>query len=126
MQLGPEASAPCHDRWVEDPYRPVALRVMAEYMDDDPVWDSDVDHLGPVVLEELGVSDGLVQRLRAWNEGFNGIALTGFQFGSIDEERRWEQEGLRLAYELQNELPDIEISYAHDMDERAVRERRGP
>lgn len=99
---------------------------MAEHMDDDPVWDSDVDHLGPVVLEELGVSEGLIQRLRAWNERFKGIALTGFQFGSVDEERRWEQEGLRLAYELQNELPDIEISYAHDMDDRAVRERRGP
>jgi hypothetical protein len=99
---------------------------MAEYMADAPVWDNDPGHLGPVVLEELGVSEGLVQRLRAWNARFNGIASTGFQFGSVDEERQWKQEGLRLAYELQNELPDIEISYAHDRDERAVRERRGP
>jgi hypothetical protein len=74
---------------------------MAEYMDDDPAWDSDVDHLGPVVLDQLGVSEGLVQRLRAWNEHFNGIALTGLQFGSVDEQRHWEQEGLRLAYERQ-------------------------
>jgi hypothetical protein len=111
---------------VEEPYRPVALRVMAEYMDEDPVWDSDVDHLGPVVLVELGVSEGLVQRLRAWNERFNGIASTDFRFGSVEEQRSWEQEGLRLAYALQNELPDIEISYAHDTDGRAVRERRGP
>jgi hypothetical protein len=85
-----------------------------------------VDHSGPVVLEHLGVSAQLVQRLRAWNERFNGIALTGFKFGSLDEERRWEQEGLHLANELQNELPDIEISYAHDTDDRPLRERRAP
>jgi hypothetical protein len=40
-----------------------------------------------------------------------------FQWSSLDEERRWEQEGLQLAYELQNELPDIEISYANDTDQ---------
>lgn len=60
---------------MEEPYRSVALRVMAEYMDDDPVWDSNVDRLGPVVLEELGVSAGLVQRLRAWMAIANGTAI---------------------------------------------------
>ncbi|GAA0505600.1 hypothetical protein Ade02nite_71930 [Paractinoplanes deccanensis] len=42
------------------------------------------------------------------------------------DEQRWIREGLRLAYDLQNELPDIDISYAHDHDSRPVRERRGP
>ncbi len=111
---------------MEEPYRPRTLRVMAEYMDDDPVWDSDADHLGPVALADLGVSAQLVQRLRAWNEHVKGIALMDVEFRSPDEERRWEQEGLQLAYQLQNELPDIEISYAHDTDDRPVRERRGP
>lgn len=99
---------------------------MAEYMDDDPVWDSDLDHLGPVVLEDLGVSTQLVRRLRAWNETFKRIALTDFAFSSAEEERRWQQEGLGLAYELQDALPDIEISYANDTDPRPVRDRRGP
>ncbi|TWG23863.1 hypothetical protein FHX34_102414 [Actinoplanes teichomyceticus] len=98
---------------------------MAEYMDDDPVWDSDPDHMGPVVLGELGVTAGLIERLRAWNTHFNGIALTGFEFRSQAEEERWRRDGLRLAYELQNEVPDIEISYAHDHDPRPLRARRG-
>ncbi|GIF45264.1 hypothetical protein [Actinoplanes xinjiangensis] len=110
----------------EAAYRPHALRVMAEYMSDDPVWDSDLDHMGPVVLQDLGVSTQLVQRLQAWNERFNGLALTDFEFTSVDEERSWRREGLTLAYELQNELPDIEISYAEDTDPRPVRDRRGP
>jgi hypothetical protein len=111
---------------MDEPYRPRALRVMAEYMDDDPVWDSDFDHMGPVVLKDLGVSAQLVRRLQAWNEHFNSIALTDFEFVGEDEERSWRQEGLTLAYELQNELPDIEISYADDTDPRPVRDRRGP
>jgi hypothetical protein len=98
---------------------------MAEYMNEDPVWDSDLDHLGPVKLESLGIEMHLVERLRAWNDQFNGIALTGYEFPSPDEESRWQQEGLQLAYELQNQLPDIEISYAHDQDSRPMRERRG-
>jgi hypothetical protein len=69
---------------MEEAYRPHALRVMAEYMSDDPVWDSNLDHTGPVVLQDLGVSTQLVQRLQAWNEHFNGIALTDFEFASED------------------------------------------
>lgn len=99
---------------------------MAEYMADDPVWDSDPDHTGPVSLADLGVSAQLAQRLRAWNERFNGIALTDFEFPSVDEERRWRREGLALAFELQNQLPDVEVGYAEDNDPRPVRDRRGP
>lgn len=95
-------------------------------MSDDPVWDSDLDHMGPVVLHDLGVSAQLVQRLQAWNERYNAIALTGFEFAGVDEEQRWRQDGRALAYELQNELPDIEISYFEDADPRPLRDRRGP
>ncbi|SNY69224.1 hypothetical protein SAMN05421748_1354 [Paractinoplanes atraurantiacus] len=99
---------------------------MAEYMSDDPVWDSDPENMGPVVLRDLGVSEQLVQRLRAWNDRFGAIALTDFEFAGADEELSWRQDGLTLAYDLQNELPDIEISYAQDGDPRPVRDRRGP
>jgi hypothetical protein len=98
---------------------------MAEYITADPVWDSDLDHMGPVVLQDLGVSAHLAQRLQAWNERYEAIALTDFKFTGADEERRWRQEGLALAFDLQNELPDIEISYAEDTDPRPVRDRRG-
>jgi hypothetical protein len=98
---------------------------MAEHIGDDGVWDEDSDHVGPVAVEDLGVTAGLAQRLRTWNGQYQSTALTDFTFASPEDERRWVQEGLELAYELQNELPDIEISYAHDDDGRPVRQRRG-
>lgn len=111
---------------MDESYRPRALRVMAEYGEQDPAWDSDIEHMGPVTLAELGVSEDLVRRLRGWNERFNAIALTDFRFGSAAVEDAWADEGLRLAYELQNELPHIVISYVHDDDPRPLRDRRGP
>nr|WP_205706798.1 hypothetical protein [Kineococcus vitellinus] len=98
---------------------------MAEYMDDDPVWDSDVDHVGPVVLDDLGVSPTLTRRLQAWNERYNRPPLTKPRFGREEAKAAWLEEGLRLAYALQNELPDIEISCFEDGDRRPVRDRRG-
>ena len=63
---------------MDDPYRPVALRVMAEWMEQDPVWDSHPDHVGPVELTDLGVSGELVERLRAWNARFNDRARSDY------------------------------------------------
>jgi hypothetical protein len=111
---------------VEELYRPIALRVMAEYTGDDPVWDSDHDHYGPVDLGELGVSERLSQRLRSWNDRYGATALTDFEFPTPEDEADWRREGLDLAYDLQNELPDIDISYSEDGDDRPVRQRRGP
>ena len=99
---------------------------MSEWGDQDPAWDSDPDHMGSVDLAELGVSPGLVEQLRAWNERFNALGLTDYRWPDAEEERAWIQEGLRLAYQLQNELPDVEISYVDDGDDRPLRERRGP
>ncbi|MCO8269292.1 hypothetical protein M1L60_01660 [Actinoplanes sp. TRM 88003] len=98
---------------------------MAEY-DGDGVWDYDSDHYGPVALDALGVSAELVQRLKEWSHRYQATALTDFEFPSPDDERHWINQGLGLAYDLQNALPDIDISYAHDADNRPVRERRGP
>ncbi|BBH71706.1 hypothetical protein ACTI_83910 [Actinoplanes sp. OR16] len=111
---------------MEEPYRPVALRVMAEHVGEDPVWDSDPDHMGQVDLASLGVSEDLIARLNAWNDEFISTALTDFEFSSPDAEERWRRTGLELAYELQNQLPDVEISYFDDEDDRPLRQRRGP
>jgi hypothetical protein len=62
------------------------------------------------VLTDLGVSPHLAGLLRAGNEQFEATARTGFAFLSAAAEWRWAHDGLRLAYTLQNELPDIEIS----------------
>ncbi|NIZ90946.1 hypothetical protein [Kineococcus rubinsiae] len=111
---------------MDEPYRPVALRVMAEWMERDPVWDSHPDHVGPVELADLGVSGELVERLRAWNARFNARAGSDYQWLDDEHRKTWQAFGLRLAYALQNELPDVEISYRHDGDVRPLRQRRGP
>ena len=111
---------------MDEPYRPVALRVMAEWGEQDPAWDGDPDHPGPVELTDLGVSAELVQQLRAWNERFNALAWSECCWPDDEQERAWQEEGLRLAYQLQNELSDVEISYHHDGDDRPLRQRRGP
>ena len=96
------------------------------HIGDDGVWGKASDHVSLVVLDDLGVSAGLVQRLRAWNLQYQRTAFTDFDFPTPEEERLRAQQGLQLAYELQNELPDVKISYAHDDDNRPMRERRGP
>ena len=111
---------------MEESYRPRALRVMAEFVDDDPVWDGDVEHMGPVVLDELGVSPALVRRLRSWNERYGRVSSVEATSGGREERETWVREGLSLAYALQDELPDVEVSYFEDGDRRPVRERRGP
>jgi hypothetical protein len=101
--------------------RPVALLVMAEYGVTDPVWDRPHGDGGPVDLDELGVSADLIRQLRDWNEVFEHLALTDFTWSSPEAESAWADEGLRLAYLLQNELPDISIRYFHHDDDRPLR-----
>ena len=101
--------------------RPVALLVMAEYSVTDPVWDRPHGDGGPVDLNELGVSADLIRQLRDWNEVFELLALTDFTWSSPEAESAWADEGLRLAYLLLNELPDITVRYFHRDDDRPLR-----
>lgn len=87
------------------------LLVMAEYGVVDPVWARPRGGGGPVSLSALDVSDQLVQRLRAWNETYERSAL-------IDD--GWVRQGLALARELQQELPDVEVRYFHADDDRPL------
>ncbi len=102
-----------------EPYRPEALLVMAEYSVDDPVWDRPRGRGGPVSLSELDVSDSLVQRLRAWNQAYERSALTD-GWASSEAYPVWVQQGLALARELQQELPDVDVRYFHAGDDRPV------
>jgi hypothetical protein len=122
----PMPSTECHAQQMDEPYRPVALRVMAEWVEQDPVWDGDIDHMGPVDPTEFGASDALVEQLRRWNKRSTALEETGHSWLDAEQVRAWRDEGLGLAYQLQNELPDIEISYVHDGDDRPLRQRRGP
>jgi hypothetical protein len=101
---------------------------MAEYAVGEPVWDRPYGDGGTFEahdLRELGVSDALIARLRAWNEEYERLALTDFRWESGRTEAAWEQAGLDLARALQDELWDVEVRYAHGSGRRdlPVRER---
>ncbi len=103
------------------PHRPEALLVMAEHGVGDPVWERPRGSGAPVSLSGLGVSAPLVQRLRAWNETFERSALTDDGWAGPEAESTWVQQGLDLAHELQQELPDIDVRYSHADDDRPLR-----
>jgi hypothetical protein len=78
---------------------------MAEHSVDDPVWDRPVGNGDPVDLAVLGVSAGLVARLRSRNEQFERLALLpDADWGSPAEEASWRRTGLHLAHERHREL----------------------
>ncbi len=101
-------------------HHPAALLVMAEHGVGDPVWDRPRGGGEPVPLSGLGVSDSLVQRLRAWNGTYERSAPTD---GWADSGARtaWVRHGLALARELQQELPDVDVRYSHAGDDRPLR-----
>lgn len=76
---------------------------------------------GLVSLSELDVSDCLVQRLRVWNETYERSAFTDDGSASSEACSVWVQQGLGLARELQQELPDVDVRYFHADDDRPLR-----
>lgn len=75
-----------------------------------PVWDRPYGSGEPLYdLVGLGVPDGLIERLRAWNGQMEASALTGFAFESPQAEAEWIRHGRDLAFELQDVLWDVEV-----------------
>ena len=110
---------------------PTVVEVMAEY---GPfLWDRSPDwtDFGDSVVDpaELGVSPALIERLTAWNDEW-GRRAVGLGVGGSSGAAAWQREGLRPAYQLQQELDvlehDIDVVYFHGDDRRPLRERRGP
>ena len=112
---------------------PTVVELMAEHTDAflwnrSPDRQPDDDYV--VDAAALGISPALLARLHAWNADWSRWALGLASLGDRPfDEPGWAQEGLRLAYRLQNEFEalghDIDVRYAHDDDPRPVRERRG-
>ena len=103
-------------------HRPAALLVMAEHGVGDPVWDRPRGSGEPVSLTELDVSDSLVQRLRAWNGTYERSAPVD-GWASSEAGAEWVRQGLALARELQQELPDVDVRYSRTGDDRPLRRR---
>lgn len=105
--------------------RPRAVVLMAEY-GDVFLW----EHLAPAewhpgsrnfLPSELGVTEGLAERLAAWNDEWQDLAYANVD-PAAPEVKAWADRGWALAQELQAALPDIEVLYHHGPHgERAVR-----
>lgn len=104
---------------------PVAVLVMAEHGISDPVWDRPGGSGEPLDLAAMGVPESLAEQMQVWNGRYQDLATTDYEWPGHEVEAAWVAEGRRLAYELQNVLPDVEVRYHEDGDGRPVRERRG-
>jgi len=81
---------------------------MPEFSVDVPVWHwgDQSGSLGEEGLLELGVSRALIERLRAWQAGWEHDPLTR---SPLKEFRSGSPLSVRIAQHLQRELPDYRI-----------------
>jgi len=94
--------------------RPAHLRLSPSYHCS-PLWDHERGSAEDPA--DLGLSESLVERIRAWDAAFQATYSEddplGSIFASVEEERAWTREGDAIAAELEREWPGaltIEIS----------------
>ena len=111
---------------IDPPTPRPGLTLFPEFSADLPVWHGrDNDDFGNVDAQELlalGVSRPLIERLRAWQEGWDHDP-----FGRVRPPREFRLGGplsVRLAQQLQAQLPGYRIFLA-DSDPRPVEEWDG-
>jgi hypothetical protein len=112
----------------EDPAEPLpGLTLMPEYGVDMPVWHGpDSKNLGNVDAEELltlGVSPQLIERLRAWEEGWEHDPFA--RLGPPREFWPGSPLAVRLARQLQAELRGYRVFLAAGPEPRPVEEWAG-
>ena len=80
----------------------------------------DLDNIGPIEPDELPITAELQRALEQWAETFDGTYEPDPQdatgFSSDAEERQFDKEGRRLWRALQQELPNVKISYFSILD----------
>jgi hypothetical protein len=95
------------------------LTLFPEYGVFVPVWSPGIGPLDADGLAALGVSGPLIERLHAWNKGWQ-IRAHGNR--DLAEFALGEPLSVQLARELQAELPDYEIFLTLGPDPRPVKE----
>jgi hypothetical protein len=105
------------------------LTVMPEYGVDIPVWyGPGSDGLGWLDAEKLatlGVSDGLIERLRAWQESWEREHPPFKTWNTADKVVAGVPLGVRLARQLQAELPGHRIFWSGGPDPVPVEDWTG-
>jgi len=91
------------------------IKLMADYYCH-PLWGVDIDDMGDISPEDLPISSELRGNLNEWAKRFDAIlneddpASSGFK--SDEEEKKFIDDGYKLAEFLRNELgTDYEIVY---------------
>ena len=81
---------------------------MAEWGVESPLWSDDpqLDWVGPIESEQLGLSTSLAADLTAWNAEWERLALPTLQGGELDPvaEATWLRAGEGLVRRLRVEL----------------------
>lgn len=79
-----------------------------------PVWDRTPGGVGPVVLNDLPITEALRARLAAWNDDADRIkSAHGYEWPDAATEAASTAAGSRLAQDLRDQL-GIEVVYAPD------------
>ncbi|HYV50050.1 MAG TPA: hypothetical protein VFA20_34580 [Myxococcaceae bacterium] len=100
------------------------LRLMPDY-DCHPLWETLPDGVRNVAPEELSLSPGLRQELRAWAARYDATlnrddpSASGFK--SAEDERDFEETGVRLWERLRQEMgARAEVSYFSQLEHREL------
>jgi hypothetical protein len=83
---------------------------MAEYHAG-PLWARPVGSGGTVDPSTLGLPPALVGALDRWNDVYGRVAVTDLTWQEPPSEQEWRNEGARLAVEVQQALPEVEVWY---------------
>lgn len=76
---------------------------------DSPLWDRSPSGFGMITPEELGLSEHLCQKLRAWNDAANSWPPEGPSPWNKAQWATWHRQGERLARWVRKELPGVEV-----------------
>lgn len=96
-----------------------AIKLMPDY-DCYPLWYYESDDVGVINPEELGLPEQLVKDLLAWADAFDDTLnrsdpiKSGFATQAAHED--FVKQGLALAQQLKQVLPDTPIYYFNDID----------
>lgn len=90
-------------------------RLSAEYCVP-PIFNTDVDEMGPIAIAELNLSASLRDELEKWDLEFQQTFSDDYPpdsgFQSEDDQHRHNQRGAELAVLLQKELgPDVTVEF---------------
>jgi hypothetical protein len=97
----------------------IKIKLMADY-GCEPLWWADGDKIGNIDPEKLPLSQATINRLHQWAKAYNltlnwADPAKSTDFPSVESEVAFEEEGISLWKQLQQELaPNYEVVYFYE------------